>query len=73
VVQSIGATAPAEYVRGYPVIVNHARETDIALKVATEVAGPGKANGDKPPITAAKADLLRIFVLGKVGRGRDVD
>jgi hippurate hydrolase len=49
-----GATARIVYTRGSPVTVNYARETDFAVKVASEIAGPGRANGDKPTIMAAE-------------------
>jgi metal-dependent amidase/aminoacylase/carboxypeptidase family protein len=49
-----GATARVEYVRNYPVTVNHERETDFAVKVATEIAGQGKVVADAPPIMAAE-------------------
>ena len=49
-----GATARVEYVRNYPVTVNHERETDFAVKVATEIAGQGKVVADAPPIMAGE-------------------
>ena len=49
-----GAKARVEYVRNYPVTVNHERETDFAVKVATEIAGQGKVVADAPPIMAAE-------------------
>ena len=49
-----GATARVEYSRGYPITVNHTRETDFAVKIASEVAGPGKVIGDTPPIMAGE-------------------
>jgi metal-dependent amidase/aminoacylase/carboxypeptidase family protein len=48
-----GATARVQYVRNYPVTVNHERETDFAVKVATEIAGQGKGVADAPPIITA--------------------
>jgi hippurate hydrolase len=36
-----GATADVNYQRGYPVVVNHDRETDFAASVAGKVAGVG--------------------------------
>jgi hippurate hydrolase len=49
-----GATARVDYTRGYPVTINYARETDFAVKVASEIAGPGKASGDAPPLMAGE-------------------
>jgi amidohydrolase len=49
-----GATARVEYVRNYPVTVNHERETDFVVKVATEIAGQGKVVANAPPIMAAE-------------------
>jgi hippurate hydrolase len=50
-----GAAARAEYIRGY------ARETDFAVKVASEIAGSGQGNADKSPIMAAK-DFASMWV-----------
>ncbi|WP_299962803.1 M20 aminoacylase family protein [uncultured Roseobacter sp.] len=36
---SFGATAKVDYVRNYPVMVNHPEQTDFAAEVATRVAG----------------------------------
>jgi hippurate hydrolase len=37
--QITGAKIDLEYTRGYPVVVNHAEQTEIALRAAKEVAG----------------------------------
>jgi hippurate hydrolase len=49
-----GATARVDYSRNYPATINHPRETEFAVKVAGEVAGPDKVLGDSPPIMAAE-------------------
>jgi amidohydrolase len=54
IANAYGATARVEYVRSYPVTVNHERETDFAVKVATEIAGQDKVIADAPPIMAAE-------------------
>jgi len=49
-----GATARVEYSRGYPITVNHVRETEFAVKIASEVAGAAKVTADTPPIMAGE-------------------
>jgi amidohydrolase len=49
VARMTGAKIELEYVRGYPVVVNHAAQTDFAIKVAGEVAGSGNV-GEMPPL-----------------------
>ena len=39
-----GAKATLKYRRGYPVLVNHAAQTDFAAQVAGEIAGDDKVN-----------------------------
>ena len=39
---------------GYPVTVNHAEETDFAIKVAREVAGPDRVMTGMPPVMGAE-------------------
>ncbi|MCV3272505.1 M20 aminoacylase family protein [Roseobacter sinensis] len=39
VAESFGATARVEYIRNYPVMVNHEEQTAFAAKVATDVSG----------------------------------
>jgi len=45
-----GATAKAVYERGYPVTVNHARQTEFAAKVASQVAGADKVDANTSPV-----------------------
>jgi len=40
--ESYGAVAEIDYVRGYPVLVNSERETELARQVAEELVGPQK-------------------------------
>ena len=54
VASAYGATAHVDYNRYYPVTINHARETDFAVKVAHEIAGPDKVAADTPPIMAGE-------------------
>jgi amidohydrolase len=44
-----GARIGLEYVRGYPVTVNHAAQTDFATEVALQVAGNGNVQ-ETPPL-----------------------
>jgi hippurate hydrolase len=48
-----GAKAKLTYSNGYPVVVNHERETAFAASVASEIAGKDKVN-DCPPRMAAE-------------------
>ncbi|HEY9343681.1 MAG TPA: M20 aminoacylase family protein [Inquilinus sp.] len=52
--ESYGATAEIEYLRGYPVLVNHAAETDFARQVAAAQFGADRIQADFPPITASE-------------------
>ena len=52
--ESYGATAEIQYLRGYPVLVNHAAETDFAREVAADQFGEGRIQADFPPITASE-------------------
>src|SRR5580658_1037171 len=49
VAQITGAKIDLEYLRGYPVVVNHAAQTDFAIKVAEDVAGNGNVQ-EMPPL-----------------------
>jgi amidohydrolase len=49
VAQMTGARIDLEYLRGYPVVVNHAAQTDFAIKVAEDVAGNGNVQ-EMPPL-----------------------
>jgi len=54
VAQLSGAKITLDYERSYPVLVNHAAETDIAVRIASEVAGEGNVSGDIPPVMGAE-------------------
>src|SRR5262245_34357621 len=54
IAEAYGATARVDYRRNYPITVNHPRETDLAVKVAGEIAGADKVAGDVSPIMAAE-------------------
>jgi hippurate hydrolase len=49
VARMTGAKIDLGYVRGYPVVVNHAAQTDFAIKVAGDVAGSGNVQ-EMPPL-----------------------
>jgi amidohydrolase len=49
-----GATAKVSYHRGYPVLVNHARETAFAAEVAREIVGDTKVDTDLAPVMGAE-------------------
>jgi len=49
-----GATAKVGYWRGYPVLSNHARETEFAAGVAQQVAGADRVDTDLPPMMGAE-------------------
>ena len=49
-----GAKAEITYTIGYPVLVNHERNTELAASVAGEIAGDGKVNTDCAPIMGAE-------------------
>lgn len=52
--QSFGATAEVYYPRGYPVLVNHADETEFARDVARRHFGDARIHGALRPITASE-------------------
>src|SRR5215831_17975440 len=52
IAEAYGATACVEYSRNYPITINHPRQTEFAVRIASEVAGPGKVTADTPPIMA---------------------
>lgn len=54
VAQLSGATITLEYERSYPVLVNHAAETDIAARVAAQIVGEDKISTDIPPVMGAE-------------------
>jgi len=49
-----GASANVTYTNGYPVVVNHERETAFAADVAREISGKDKVNIDVPPVMGAE-------------------
>ncbi|MGA7309440.1 MAG: amidohydrolase, partial [Pseudolabrys sp.] len=49
-----GAKAKLTYRRGYPVLVNHERETEFAASVASAIAGQDKVNTSLPPMMGAE-------------------
>jgi amidohydrolase len=49
-----GAKAEITYTNGYPVLVNHDRNTDFAASVAREIAGGDKVAKDFPPVMGAE-------------------
>jgi hippurate hydrolase len=49
-----GATAKITYHRGYPVLVNHERQTAFAAEVAREIAGGDKVDTDIAPMMGAE-------------------
>jgi hippurate hydrolase len=52
VAQITGAKIELDYVRGYPVTVNHASQTDFATRVAKEIAGDGNVHEIAPMMGA---------------------
>jgi amidohydrolase len=53
VAQLTGAKIELDYVRGYPVTVNHATQTDFATQVAKEIAGDANVH-EMPPLMGAE-------------------
>ena len=49
-----GAKAKLKYRRGYPVLKNHAAQTDFAASVAGEIAGKDKVDTDMAPVMGAE-------------------
>lgn len=49
-----GATAKITYTNGYPVLINHERETAFAASVAREIAGNDRVDTDVAPRMAAE-------------------
>lgn len=54
VAQLSGAKITLDYERSYPVLVNHAAETDVAARVAAEIAGAANISVDIPPVMGAE-------------------
>jgi hippurate hydrolase len=53
IAQITGATIALTYEHGYPVTVNHAAQTDTAIRIAHEVAGDGNVH-ETPPLMGAE-------------------
>jgi hippurate hydrolase len=51
---AFGAKAAFTYRRNYPVLVNHAEQTDFAARVAKEIAGEGRVDTELPPMMGAE-------------------
>ncbi|MBN8969915.1 MAG: amidohydrolase [Rhizobiales bacterium] len=49
-----GARITLNYERSYPVLVNHAGQVDVAVRVAAEVAGADNVSSDIPPVMGAE-------------------
>ncbi len=49
-----GAKVTVKYRRGYPVLKNHAAQTDFAAKVASEIGGQDKVDIDMAPVMGAE-------------------
>ena len=49
-----GAKIDLDYTTGYPVLVNHAAQTEIAARVASEVAGEGNVDANAMPMMGAE-------------------
>jgi len=58
-----GAKVEFDYLRRYPSTINHRAETEIAAKIAGEVAGEAKVDTDTPPVMGGE-DFA--FMLEKV-------
>ena len=52
--QLYGATAKITYTNGYPVVVNHERQTAFAADVAREIAGKDRVDTALPPVMGAE-------------------
>jgi len=49
-----GAKATLTYKRGYPVLVNHDKQTEFAASVAGQIAGQDKVDSGLPPMMGAE-------------------
>jgi len=49
-----GTTIRLGYQRGYPVLVNHAEQLDVAARVAKEIVGASNVNTEMPPMMGAE-------------------
>jgi hippurate hydrolase len=46
----MGGSAVAKYERGYPVTVNHARQTAFAAEIAAQISGKDKVDTNMTPV-----------------------
>ncbi|WP_052096777.1 M20 aminoacylase family protein [Achromobacter sp. RTa] len=71
--ETYGAVADIEYVLGYPVLVNQAAETALAVSVAEELFGQDAVDGNAPPMMGSEdfAYMLqaRPGCLMRIGNG----
>jgi hippurate hydrolase len=51
---AMGGSASVDYVRGYPVTINHEAETALAAAVAREIAGADGVDDDTAPVMGAE-------------------
>jgi len=51
---AFGAKAKLTYKRGYPVLVNHEKQTEFAASVASQIAGQDKVDTGLPPMMGAE-------------------
>jgi hippurate hydrolase len=51
---AFGAKAKLSYRRGYPVLVNHERQSDFAASVASEIVGGAQVDTTLPPMMGAE-------------------
>ena len=63
VATAFGAEVEFDYLRRYPATINHPDETEIATKIASEVAGEARVSTDTPPVMGGE-DFA--FMLEKV-------
>ena len=49
-----GSKITLKYERSYPVLVNHAEQTDVAARIATEISGEANVSLDIPPVMGAE-------------------
>lgn len=54
VAQATGTRIELNYNRGYPVVVNHPDQTDIALKTAADIVGAANVDANTTPIMGAE-------------------
>ncbi len=54
IAKAYDAVATLDYKRGYPVTVNHAPQTQFAVKVAAEIVGEHAVDNNRPPLMGAE-------------------